>query len=405
MASLPKTLPRFRPPLQDDLADADVLEELQALHAKDFSYQGGHILGSMCTAPHPLAVQAHMLFLETNLGDPGNFPGAREIETRYLHALLELAGAPPGTGGGQVTSGGSEANIIALGLMREITGKNEVVAPTTLHFSLEKAAKFMRMELKFAEVDDRYRVRPEAVAELVGPQTAGIMGIAGSTEVGSLDPLRALGEIAQDHQVPFHVDAAFGGYVLPFLDPPRAFGFDLPGVSSVTMDSHKMGMSTVGVGALLVRDADQLEPIAVETPYLSVARQRGVLGTRSGAPVAAAWGLLKGLGHDGYRRVVDRCLRTGGHLVGRLHEAGLAPLVPPELNILAVPVPEPSKVQADLTKLGWRVNVLPRLQALRLITMPHVTNDIVDAFVPDLARVVEARKGDRNAPTVVAATR
>ncbi len=377
----------------DKLSDPAILEELEELHRRDFSYETGRILGSMCTAPHPLAVQAHLLFLGANLGDPGHFPGAKEIEDRYVEALLRLAGGRPGKGGGQTTSGGSEANILALALLRETTGRNEVIVPRTGHFSLEKAAKFMKMELRIADVDHRYRVRPESVAELVGPHTAGILGIAGSTQVGSIDPLEALAEIASDHDIPLHVDAAFGGYSLPFLKPRVPFGFDLPGVTSVTMDSHKMGMSTLGAGALLVRDEDALGALAVETPYLTVPRQRGILGTRSGAPIAGAWALLAGLGTHGYHESVQRCLGTTQHLVRRLKTHGLAPLVPPELNIVALPLREPTRVQEALTTMGWRVNVLPRLGALRIVCMPHVTPEIIDAFVPDLIATVETTGG------------
>jgi len=372
-----------------ELANPRILEELEELHGADFGYESGQILGSMCTAPHPLAIQAHLLFLSSNLGDPGHFPGAKAVEDRYIRGLLRLSKAKEGRGGGQATSGGSEANILALALLREATGRNEIIVPATGHFSLEKAAKLMKMKLRVAAVDDRYRVRPEAVSELVGPKTAGILGIAGSTQVGSIDPLKALGEIAQDHEVRLHVDAAFGGYLLPFRSPALSFGFDLAGVTSVTLDSHKMGMSTLGAGALLVSDAKDLDVLAVETPYLSVPRQRGVLGTRSGAPVAGAWALLEGLGAPGYRRLVEECLATTRHLVQRLGKEGLKPLVPPELNIVAIPVDEPERVQQALTSRGWRVNVLPRLGALRIVCMPHVTRDIVDAFVPDLAAVLE----------------
>lgn len=375
------------------LENPRIFEELEALAGKDFNYESGQILGSMCTAPHPLAIQAHLLFLSSNLGDPGHFPGARTIEERYLESLLRLAGGVAGEGGGQVTSGGSEANILALALLRERTGRNEIIVPATGHFSLEKAAKFMKMKLRVAEVDERYRVKPDAVAELIGPKTAGILAIAGSTQVGSVDPIKALGQLALDRRLPLHVDAAFGGYLLPFRRPPTKFGFDVPGVTSITLDSHKMGMSTLGAGALLVRDGGDLDVLAVDTPYLSVPRQRGVLGTRSGAPVAGAWALLSGLGATGYRRVVERCLRTTTRLVDALDVQGLTPLVPPELNIVALPVPSPEKVQADLTKKGWRVNVLPRLGALRLICMPHVTDEIVDAFVPDLVRTLQRQGG------------
>lgn len=372
---------------------SQVLARLEQLRRLDYSYASGQILGSMCTAPHPLAEQAHVLFLEANLGDPGHFPGAHQIEQEYQRELLSLCGASVGRGGAQVTSGGSEANILALALLRESTGRNEVIVPRTGHFSFEKAAKFMGMRLRIAETDELYRARPESVESLIGPRTAGIVAIAGSTQVGSVDPIGELGRVAQQHKVRLHVDAAFGGYVLPFLRPPARFGFDVPGVTSITIDSHKMGMGTLGAGALLVRDPHDLEALAVETPYLSVPRQRGVLGTRSGAPVAAAWALLRGLGAPGYQAVVARCLQATQHFLRLLKHEGLAPLIPPELNIVAVPCPEPAAAQQALARRGWRVNVLPRLKAIRIVLMPHVTPEILDAFTPDLAAAIRRAPG------------
>lgn len=371
-----------------------VLRRLESYRRRDYSYGLGQILGSMCTTPHPLAEEAHVLFLETNLGDPGHFPGTQALEAEYVRLLLSLCGARRRDGAGQVTSGGSEANILALALLREATGKSEVIVPRTGHFSFEKAAKLMQMRLRIADVDEAYRVRPEHVQELIGPETAGVIGVAGSTQVGSVDPIRELGAIAQAHGVRLHVDAAFGGYVLPFLRPPRPFGFDVAGVASVTIDSHKMGMGTMGAGALLVRHAKDLETLAVETPYLSTPRQRGVLGTRTGAPVASAWSLLKALGHRGYARVVEGCLQATRHFLSLLREQGLAPLIPPELNIVAVPCPRPYRVQELLSRQGWRVNVLPRLGGVRVVVMPHVTPEILDTFTPALARAIRQVPGE-----------
>lgn len=387
--------------VQSALATAAPLRaQLAALRARDFSYESGRILGSMCTTPHPLALDVCRDFQSANLGDPGHFPGSKDVEDRYLAGLHDLAGSP-GLGAGQVTSGGSEANILALALMREQTGKDEVIVPRTGHFSFEKAAKFLRLRLRIAEVDDAYRVLPESVETLIGPRTAGIIAIAGSTQVGSVDPIREVAAVAHSHDLPLHVDAAFGGYVLPFLKPARRFGLDLPGVTSVTMDSHKMGMGVMGVGAILVRRLEDLEPLSVETPYLSTPRHRGVLGTRSAGPVAAAWALWARLGRNGYAAVVERCMKTTQRLARALREKGISPLLTPELNIVAIPTPHPYDVQDALTTLGWRVNVLPRLGALRIVCMPHVTPASVDGFVKALSKVVAPTRAPRARRLVV----
>lgn len=372
----------------NDHAWAKIEGRLQSARAQDHRYRDGRILGSMCSEPHPLAVRAHAMFLETNLGDPGHFPGTQQLETEYLDRLLALAGGSPGQHAAQATSGGSEANFLALAAMRERGTTREVIVPATGHFSLEKAAKFLGLKLRIADVDQAYRVRASDVAALIGPQTAGIVAIAGSTQVGSVDDVSALAALANEARVPCHVDAAFGGYVLPFLAPPRAFGLALEGVTSITMDSHKMGMSTPGVGALLVRDPEDLERLAVDTPYLTTPRQRGVLGTRSGAPVAAAWALFEGLGFHGYRRAVRSCMATTRVLLDELAQQDVHPLVQPELNIVAIPVADPVAAQERLSRAGWRVNVLPRLSALRVVCNPHVPATRMKDFAADLSRAI-----------------
>lgn len=374
-----------------------VQSELASAHAEDASFRGGQILGSMCTAPHPTAVMAHDLFLETNLGDPGHFPGARRLEAGYLDHLFRIAGGKPRGAHGQVTGGATEANLLALALMRESTGRREVVVPATGHFSFEKAAKLLGMDLVVADVDDAYRLDVDDAAAKIGRKTAGLVGIAASTQVGSVDPLSALSDLAQDHGLPLHVDAAFGGHVLPFLPdghPARApFGLDLAGVTTVAMDSHKMAMGTMGAGALLVRRRRLMDHFSVPTPYLSTRRQQGVLGTRSGAPVAAAWALFETLGDEGYRRVVADCLDNTRHAVSVLAEHGIHPLVDPPLNIVAVRARAPVRLQEQLAADGWRVNVLPRLRAIRLVMMPHVTRRVLAAFLPTLTDRLTAQGG------------
>lgn len=378
-------------------SEEDILSRLASAHAKDATFSGGHILGSMCTAPHPIAVEAHLIFLETNLGDPGHFPGARRLESEYLDHLFRLAGGKPRGAAGQVTGGATEANLLALTFMRESTGRRDVIVPATGHFSFEKAAKLLGMNLVIADVDDDYRLDVEDAAEKIGPDTAGLVGIAGSTQVGSVDPLPALSQLAEDHNLPLHVDAAFGGHVLPFLDTDHPaqtpFGFDLPGVTTVAMDSHKMAMGTMGAGALLVRHRSLMDHFSVPTPYLSTPRQRGVLGTRSGAPIAAAWALFEALGDDGYRRAVADCLRNTRHALDELGSHGIHPLIDPPINILAIRARAPVRLQEELAGDGWRVNVLPRLRAIRLVMMPHVTRDILDAFLPDLIERLGANGG------------
>ena len=231
------------------------------------------------------------------------------------------------------------------------------------------------------------------VSAKITKDTAAVLGIAGSTELGTVDPIPELSDICCDENVFFHVDAAFGGFVIPFLkklgyDIPE-FDFQLKGVSSISVDSHKMGYSAVSLGTLLVRESKWLGQISVDSPYISVKKHAGILGTRSGGPVAAAYAVAKYLGMDGYKKVVKNCMSTTRYMEDKLDEMGLDLIIKPTMNVLGVKLSKPEKVAKKLSMYGWRVNTMNRLSCIRIVLMPQITKELIDEFIPILKKACE----------------
>lgn len=384
-----------------------VLDALREARALDFTYHGGEILGSMCTTPDEAAVRAVELFLETNLGDPGHFPGTRGLEEEVQRDLLRLAGADPDATvppQALLTSGGTESNLLAVAAAREAwrakTGSGDrpaVVVPDTAHFSFEKSMRLTDTRLVRVPTDKDHRVDVGAMAEAVDETTCLIVGIAGTTERGALDPLQGLSDLALERDVPLHVDAALGGFLLPFLEDagqgPVAWDFRLPGVSTITLDPHKMGTVPVPAGALLARDASYLDRIAVETPYVTSDKQAGLLGTRPGAAAAACWAAFRHHGREGYARIARDCLDNTRWMCDRLQERGIA-FEGGALNVVLVKTGDPLAVQRKLSTRGWRVNAVTRLHGVRLVMMPHVKRGHLERFLPELVSVVEEHPFD-----------
>lgn len=376
----------------------EVRAALSEARARDFSYSAGQILGSMCTAPDEAALEAFLLFHETNLGDPGHFPGAASLEASYLESLLGLTHAPSGARG-LFTSGGTESNVVAVYAAREAwrertgspQGRPNIVVPAAAHFSFEKARRLTDVEIRYAKTSKEQKVDPESVDALVDDDTCLIVGIAGTTEVGALDDIEALAAVARARGVPFHVDAALGGFILPFLAeagrPAVAWDFDLEGVTSITMDPHKMGAAMIPGGILLMRDAADLARISVDTPYVTTDTQSGILGTRPGAGAAAAWAAAHRLGRAGYAEIVARCLDLTTKLRSALDAHNVEHL-PGDLNVVLVSCPAPHRAQAELSKRGWRVNAVPNQGGIRIVVMPHVRWNHLEAFLPHLVEVV-----------------
>jgi len=355
-------------------------EELFTYLAKKKSEDRDHacILSSMCTIPHPVAVRAHCMFMETNLGDPGLFPGTVALEQlliRRFGDLFHCAGA-----GGYATSGGTESNIQALRLARAGHSgirRPNIIVPDSAHFSFRKACDILGLEMRRIPLKKDFRMDADRAAEEVDRNTIALVGVAGTTEYGMVDPIACLAKIAYQHDLFFHVDAAFGGMVIPFLPDPVPFDFALPGVTSIAVDPHKMGMSTIPCGCLLTRNPDLLSTLNIDTPYLTVKKEYTLAGTRPGAPVAGALAVMDYLGVEGMRAVVAGCMENTKRLIAGLETFGIPRAATPDVNV-ATFVCEPARVPEP-----WIVSWTCR-KHLRIVCMPHVHADRIEAFLIDV---------------------
>ncbi len=366
---------------------------LRKYKKKDLTHRSGRILGSMCTCPHPVGVRAYSMFLESNLGDPGLFPGTKALEDEVIAMLGQLLGKKDVYG--HIITGGTEANLMAMRAARNMKNlKNpEIIVPKSAHFSFKKAADMLCLDLKMAELDENYRMDISSVEKLISDKTVAIVGVAGTTELGQIDPIKDLSRICLERDIYLHVDAAFGGYSIPFLKEAGyelpEFDFSLPGVSSITIDPHKMGLAPIPTGGILFRKMEYLEAMAVETPYLTEDLQSTVVGTRTGAATAATWALLKHLGREGYREIAVTCMEITHKLAEGVREAGFELVTTPELNIVPFYSPEiPAKeIARRLEDKGWAVSLASYPRAIRVIVMPHLKEEHINAFIKDLNQI------------------
>lgn len=349
---------------------------------KDTSYE--KVLSAMCTRPHPVAVKAHMKFIESNMGDFGLFPGTKELEEKVIKMMGDMLGDKNACG--YITTGGTESNIQALRTARNLCNKKHpnVVVPASAHFSFDKIADLLGIEIRKAALDSEFKVDMESAGALIDDNTIALVGIAGSTEFGQIDPIDKLAELALSNNLFLHVDAAFGGFVIPFLDRKYDFDFSVKGVTSITADPHKMGMSTIPAGGLLFKEEACLLPLEIDTPYLTIRKQHSLAGTRSGGAVAAAYAVMMHLGMEGYREIVGRCMKMTERLVEGVKEFGVEPLIDPVMNIVALDVLELDEVRKKLRVKGWTTSITRTPRAMRLIIMPHLSEEALELFISDL---------------------
>lgn len=390
----------------EGLSEKEVFSYLENAKSEDTDYY--RVLSSMCTHPHEIAIKAHRLFIEANLGDFGLFSGAHSLEIEAIRILGELLHAksvefPSGDScgnsvSGYLTTGGTESNIQAVRCMKNLAISEKkvkskipnLVIPESAHFSFDKVADMMGVEVRRAYLDSQFKVDITCVEDLIDKNTIGLVGIAGNTEFGQVDPIEDLSKLTLEHEIFLHVDAAFGGFVIPFLEKPYPFDFEVPGVTSIAVDPHKMGLSTIPSGALLFRSPSFLDSLKVNTPYLTTKAQFTLTGTRSGAAAAATCAVMKYLGREGYKKNVEYCMKLTEKMVKEARKMGFEPLLEPVMNVVALKTPSPDIVREQLLKkFGWNVSITRDPRTLRLVLMPHNTAQDIEEFLKDLEKVIE----------------
>ncbi|WP_461865935.1 tyrosine decarboxylase MfnA [Thermococcus sp.] len=371
----------------------EVLAELEKKTEKDLTFDSGKILGSMCTYPHPFARKIITRYIDRNLGDPGLHLGSREIEyetVQMLGSLLHLKRVH-----GNIVSGGTEANILAVRAFRNVADveEPEVILPKSAHFSFLKASDLLRVKLVWAELKKDYSVNVKDVETKITDNTIGIVGIAGTTGLGVVDDIPTLSDIASDYGIPLHVDAAFGGFVIPFA---KALGYDLPdfdfrlkGVQSITIDPHKMGMVPIPAGGIIFREKKFLEAISIPAPYLAGGKvwQATITGTRPGANALAVWAMIKHLGFEGYTKIVKEAMELSRWFASELKKIpGVYLIREPVLNIVSFGTKELERIEGELKNRGWGISA--HRGYIRIVMMPHVRREHLEKFLNDLREIL-----------------
>jgi aromatic-L-amino-acid decarboxylase len=199
-------------------------------------------------------------------------PGAALMERSLVRWMADLVGYP-GAAGGDLTSGGSIASLSALVTAREVHGirardvERAVVYLTEhSHHCLDKALRVAGLAESVARrvpTDERRRMSAEALDEMIASDRRDglnpwlVIGTAGTTDTGSVDPLEAIADIADAQGLWFHCDAAYGGFFL-LTDHGRERLAGIQRSQSAVMDPHKGLFLPFGTGALVVRDEAQL---------------------------------------------------------------------------------------------------------------------------------------------------
>jgi len=338
-------------PIEGTAAE-DILEQFAQNIAPDaMQVPSPHYFGQFNPTPLAIGVWADALCssLNQNAGAWRNGPTSAMIESQSIRWLCELIGYGQDAFG-VLASGGSEANLIALKcardrlapeVMRQGVGAKNLTVYTSeqCHFSVEKSLDILgvgRDSLRKIETDDRFHIRLDSLKAAItkdigeGRKPVCIVGVAGTTSTGVIDPLPELLEIAREHDCWFHVDAAYGG-ALAFSDRHKSKLRGIELADSITFDPHKWMFVPFSCGATLVRDGGQVlrNSFDMSPEYLSEDRgfsdaqydffRYGQMGTRRFNSLKL-WMCFKFMGKRGYSETVERHIELTKYLASRLDQ-------------------------------------------------------------------------------------
>ena len=377
----------------------EIKVHLEQLLQNEKSYD--HVLSSMCTPPTEIIRYIAGEYAEINLGDPGLFPKAVELEKEVLEEIAQILNAPK-TWVGSTTSGGSESNLLGCWAARNwckvkkgITN-GKVLLPESAHISFEKTIDILDLEIDWVPLTTKHQIDLEVVKEKIDKRTVALVGIAGTTGTGVCDDIPALSEIAVDNKIPLHVDAAHGGMILPFLDDigltSPSFNFENEGVTSITIDNHKILGSLIPGGNIIFRSQEYTSKIEKRISYLSDSqtKQITITGTRPGNSVIAAWVLLKHFKKEFIISRVKHSMELTKYLLQLLKEIPTLELVfEPTLNIFGFSTSKMSAeaLVGELRKSRWDLSIYNKW--VRIVVMPHFTKEMVDKFIKVLKEVLD----------------
>ena len=396
--------------------ESDILKDMQALSdLEQAKWKEGYASGAVYHGD-----EAHIHFLnriyalnsQSNPLHADLWPSSAKYESEIVSMTAKMLGADaaaakPESGReicGVVSSGGTESILLAMKTYRDwardqkrIT-RPEMIVPVTAHAAFDKSSEYFKIKIKRIPVDADYRADVAAARRAITRNSIVLVGSAPSFPHGMVDPIEELSELAREKGIGFHTDACLGGFVLPWAEqlgyavPP--FDFRLPGVTSISADTHKYGYAAKGTSVILYRD-----PALRRYQYFTSTDWPGGLyfsptfaGSRPGALSAACWAAMVKTGKDGYLTASRKILETASKIKKGIQKISDLHILGDPLWVIAFgsKTLDIYRVMDYLTSRKWSLNGLHHPPCVHLcVTLRHTQPGVAERFIDDLSAGVE----------------
>jgi sphinganine-1-phosphate aldolase len=385
----------------------EILRDMEALHDQEQDvWKDGFVSGAVYHGD-----QEHIAFLnkvyainsQSNPLHADVWPSTTKFEAEIVAMTADMLGGAGQGVCGTVSSGGTESILLAMKTYRDRARQEkgitrpEMVVPVTAHAAFDKASQYFNIKMVHIPVDETFRADVDAARKAITRNTVVLVGSAPAFPHGTIDPIAELSELARERGIGFHTDACLGGFVLPWAEklgyPVPPFDFRLPGVTSMSADTHKYGYAAKGTSVVLYRG----QALRHYQYYTATDWPGGLYfsptfaGSRPGALSAACWAAMTSIGAEGYLAATNKILKTADTVKGGIRKIPELILLGDSLFVIAFASGSLDiyKVLEAMTHKGWSLNGLHKPSCVHLcVTLRHTQPGVAVRFLRDLEAAV-----------------
>lgn len=323
---------------------------------------------------------------------PDIFPGVRKMEAEVVNMCGNFLKSP-NPQAGSFTSGGTESILLAMRCYKKMAQKKglkgEIVLANSAHAAYWKAAEYFDMAvIEIDTLDEELSV--EMVETTITPKTTVVICSAPSFNYGLVDDISGIANFCSQKNIYLHVDMCLGGFLIPFLDDIKC-DFEIEGITSISLDTHKYGYGPKGGSVILYRNKELLKKhcFVKEDWSGGIYGTSNLSGSRSGSVIGLTWATMMSTGMKGYNNEAKRIrrltlkLRNAIDLMQELYVKGK-----PDINIVAIGSDEFSiYLLCDrLKEAGWCLNILQNPASFHFCITSIHTDDMIDDFIRDIIK-------------------
>ncbi|MBN3311939.1 SGPL1 lyase, partial [Atractosteus spatula] len=389
------------------LTQTQVLEKLKEYSALgDVRWEEGCVSGTVYSGDEKLTdllVKVYGEFAWSNPLHPDIFPGVRKMEAEVVRMACTLFHGGPQSCG-TVTSGGTESILMACKAYRDLARERgikhpEILAPISVHAAFDKAAHYFGMKIIHIPLDQKtMEVDVKAMRRAISRNTAMLVCSAPQFPHGIMDPVQDVAKLAVKYNIPFHVDACLGGFLIAFMEkakyPLRPFDFRVKGVTSISADTHKYGFAPKGSSVVLYSDKKYRHYQYFVAPDWQggIYASPSIAGSRPGGIIAACWATMMHMGESGYVEATKKIIKTARFIDAEIRKIdGVFVFGNPEVSVVALgsKVFDIFRLSNALTAKSWNLNTLQFPSSIHIcVTLLHTKPGVAESFVKDVKECV-----------------